>query len=237
MRHQMFQVSVMSALLDGVYDGDMTVGELLGHGDFGLGTFDALDGEMLVLDGRCYQLRADGTAHEASLDQRTPFAIVTPFAAQITADIPTPSTRGEVAALVDSLVPSQNYLYAMRIIGEFELLRTRTVVRQDRPYRPLREVTRGEPVVELVDVGGVVAGFQTPLYEQGIGVPGGHVHFIDHDHRRGGHVLDLVVRRATIELCVGTDLHLALPLTPDFAAAHLDAHDLAAEIRATEEHR
>jgi acetolactate decarboxylase len=33
------------------------VRELLRHGDFGLGTFNRLDGEMLVNDGVCYQLR------------------------------------------------------------------------------------------------------------------------------------------------------------------------------------
>ncbi|MDV3301034.1 acetolactate decarboxylase [Mycobacterium avium] len=56
---EIFQTSTMGALLDGVYEGNVTVRELLRHGDFGLGTFNRLDGEMLVLDGVCYQLRAD----------------------------------------------------------------------------------------------------------------------------------------------------------------------------------
>src|SRR3954451_18730624 len=64
-RHDIFQVSVMSALLDGVYDGEMTIGELLSHGDFGLGTVDALDGELLVLDGQAHQLHTDGGAQRA----------------------------------------------------------------------------------------------------------------------------------------------------------------------------
>ena len=71
-RHDIFQVSVMSALLDGVYDGEMTIGELLTHGDFGLGTFDALDGELLVLDGEAHQLHADGGARRADPAIRTP---------------------------------------------------------------------------------------------------------------------------------------------------------------------
>ena len=60
--HAVYQTSTMGALLDGVYDGDVTIAELLRHGDFGLGTFNHLDGEMLVLDGVCYQLRGDGSA-------------------------------------------------------------------------------------------------------------------------------------------------------------------------------
>ena len=62
----------MTALLDGIYDGEMTIGELLGKGNFGIGTFDALDGEMIILDGVCYQLRGDGTATIADLDQERP---------------------------------------------------------------------------------------------------------------------------------------------------------------------
>ena len=62
---EVYQISTMGALLDGVYDGDVTIRELLRHGDFGLGTFNGLDGEMLVLDGVCYQLRSDGSAQVA----------------------------------------------------------------------------------------------------------------------------------------------------------------------------
>ncbi|MCA1738575.1 MAG: acetolactate decarboxylase, partial [Actinobacteria bacterium] len=38
-------------MLDGNYDGELTFAELGARGDFGLGTFDALDGEMIGLDG------------------------------------------------------------------------------------------------------------------------------------------------------------------------------------------
>ena len=148
----------------------------------------------------------------------------------------TRTTATEFAELLTSLVPSQNYLYAVRVTGRFEVVRTRTVARQERPYRPLVEVTKGEPVHEVRDVSGVVAGFRTPLYERGIGVPGGHVHFVDADRGHGGHVLDFVVDRATVDVCVGSDLHLALPMTPEFAHAHLDAADLEGQIARTERH-
>jgi len=71
-RHAIFQIGVMSALLDGVYDGDLTLADLLAHGDFGLGTFDALDGELVALDGIPFQLRSDGTARQAAPEQITP---------------------------------------------------------------------------------------------------------------------------------------------------------------------
>jgi acetolactate decarboxylase len=128
----------MSALLDGVYDGDMTIGELLSHGEFGLGTFDALDGEMVVTDGVCYQLR-DGAARVATHDQLTPFAVVTTFVPMITSRLPDDASREQVVDAIRGLVRSENYLYAVRITGEFAWVRTRTAARQAKPYPPLRE--------------------------------------------------------------------------------------------------
>src|ERR1700748_121417 len=79
--HTIYQTSTMAALLDGIYDGDVTIAELLAHGDFGLGTSTHLDGEMVVLDGTCYHLRADGSATVAAPGDLTPFAVVTQFTA------------------------------------------------------------------------------------------------------------------------------------------------------------
>jgi acetolactate decarboxylase len=236
-RHTMFQTSLMSALLDGVYDGDMTVGELLQHGDFGLGTFNALDGEMVVLDSVCYQLRGSGRASIARPDQRTPFAVLTRFVASISTTLPENQTRQEVSDLIHTLIPSENYLYAIRVTGDFQWVRTRTAARQHKPYPPLVAATRGEPVVQFDDISGVVAGFRTPLYEQGIGVPGGHVHFLTADRTQGGHVLDYLIRRGTLEVCLGTDLHLSLPLTEAFRTANLTPDDVAGQVAATENHR
>ncbi|MGH9270049.1 MAG: acetolactate decarboxylase [Ilumatobacteraceae bacterium] len=235
-RHAIHQVSVMSALLDGVYDGDQTIGQLLHHGDFGLGTFDALDGELLVLDGVAYRLRSDGDATVAAADDRTPFAVITTFVAHAQCEVPTRATQADIVELLADVVPSQNYLYAIRIRGRFVLVRTRTVARQSQPYRPLVAVTAGEPVVEQRNVFGTLAGFRTPLYERGIGVPGGHVHFIDESLRRGGHVLDFILEHGTIDVCIGTDLHLALPMTEAFAGAHLDPADLDFQVERTERH-
>lgn len=234
--HAVFQSSIMSALLDGVYDGELTIGELLEHGDFGLGAFNALDGEMIILDGVCHRLRSDGGVTTAAASDRTPFAVVTSFAPRISVNLPGPASRADVVAVVEDLMASENYLYAIRVTGHFDSVRTRTVSRQERPYRPLAQVTKGEPVAVHTGVDGVVAGFRTPLYEQGIGVPGGHVHFVDDERRRGGHVLDYQLRAGTLDLCLATDLHLALPLTEAFRGAHLSPADLAAQVEATERH-
>lgn len=236
-RHSVYQTSLMAALLDGIYDGDMTIGELLGHGSFGLGTFNGLDGEMIILDGHCYQLRSDGSCTPATNDQKTPFAAVTNFVTNVCRELDTPMTRAEISEIVDSLTVSPNYLYALRITGHFNWVRTRTVVKQTRPYPPMVEASEGEPIQLFEDVDGVVAGFRTPLYEQGISVPGCHVHFVDDARSAGGHVLDFEIAHATVELCIGTDLQLSLPRTVDFVDADLTPDDLAAQIEKTENKR
>jgi acetolactate decarboxylase len=63
------------------------------------------------------------------------------------------------------------------------------------------------------------------------------VHFLDEKHERGGHVLDYRLRGGTVEVCIGTDLHLSLPLTAAFSHSHLAPDDLAEQVRQTENHR
>src|ERR671913_1256970 len=77
--HVLFQTSTIDALLEGRYDGDVTFAELEGRGDFGLGTLEALDGEMIALDGGFYQVKSDGRAYAIDRRARTPFAVVTFF--------------------------------------------------------------------------------------------------------------------------------------------------------------
>ena len=235
-RHEVFQTSLMSALLDGIYDGDMTLAEQLGHGNFGLGTFEALDGEMIILDSVPWQLRVDGSVTRASLDQLTPFATVTNFVPSISEEIKGPLTRAELSELVDHLGVSANYLYGLRITGDFEWITTRTVRRQKRPFPPMSQTTSDEPVVRQTQTSGVMAGFRTPLFEQGINVAGCHVHYVNNEHTHGGHVVDFVMNSGLIEVCLGTDLRVRLPLSEAFQDADLAPDDLDEQVRAAEHH-
>jgi acetolactate decarboxylase len=235
-RHEIFQTSLMSALLDGVYEGEMTVRDLLGHGSFGIGTFNSLDGEMLILDGTCYQLRADGAATKADLGAHTPYAVVTNFVPHLESELPRDVLRSEASAFIDHMTASENYMYALRIDADFEWITMRTVVKQQKPYRPMVEATDEDVVVRLENVSGVVVGFRTPLYEQGIGVPGCHAHFVTDDRTAGGHVLDFKLRSGRAALCLGTDLRLQLPLTDAFRDANLSPDDLERQLQKTESH-
>lgn len=233
-RHSIFQTSLMSALLDGVYDGEMTIGELLGHGSFGIGTFNGLDGEMVVLGGQAWQLRGDGTVAAPSLDEKTPYAVVTNFVPTVSGPLPSGATRAEAGTAIDELLGSANYMYALRITGTFSEVTTRTVTKQHKPYRPMTEATDEDAVLRFRDVTGTVIAFRTPLYEQGISVPGCHAHFIDDSRTSGGHVLDFTLAEGKVEVCMCTDLHLQLPLTSQFSDANLAPDDIEAQLSKTE---
>ena len=229
-----YQTSTMGALLDGVYDGDVTVADLLGHGDFGLGTFNGLDGEMLILDGVCYRLRADGTATVAGAQDRSPFATVTWFTADHTFDVGVPTDRADLLGMIDAALDSPNLIYAIRVTGLFETISTRTVLAQHRPYPPLAQATEGQQETEVTDVRGTLAGYRMPDYEQGVAVAGYHLHYLDDARHGGGHALDYRLRQGRVEISVRAELHLALPTNAAFLHADLNHGDAGAEIRRSE---
>jgi acetolactate decarboxylase len=74
--HVAYHYSTINALLRGLYDGDMTIADLARHGDHGLGTVNGLDGELIIVDGTPYQMRADGVVRRLQGSEGTPFAVV-----------------------------------------------------------------------------------------------------------------------------------------------------------------
>lgn len=231
---EVYQFSTISALLEGVYDGDVTVAEILRHGDFGLGTFNHLDGEMVILDGICYRLRADGTATRAAPTDRTPFAAVTRFHADFEIEIQSPSAQTQVLSTIDRKIESANLIYAIRVAGRFSDLHTRTVMEQQPPYPPLTEATEGQAETRFTDVTGVLAGFRTPQFQQGISVAGYHLHFLNSDRTSGGHVLDFTLEHGQVAVSGASQLHLSLPTSGAFLDAQLSGDDLSERISKAE---
>jgi acetolactate decarboxylase len=220
--HVHFQASTIGALLEGAYDGDVTFAELGEHGDLGLGTLNALDGEMIALDGRFYRADIEGRAAEIASEALTPFAVVVPFAPTVELSPDAPLDQAALLAALDRALPEDTAASALRVDGEFELVRTRSVPRQHRPYKPLTEVVAEQHVFELQKVRGTLVGFRFPEYSGTVEISGFHLHFISDDRRRGGHVLDFRTRSVTAWLDPSTDLHLELPPGVDLSEPHLD---------------
>lgn len=190
------QVGVIDALLAGGYQGSMTLGELRGLGDFGLGTFDALDGEMVVLDGHVHQVLASGAVLRPADSLTTPFAQVARLASPRLLDLPAGLDLKAVEARLDAELGDLNIFAAVRIDARFATLTARSVPRQTPPYRPLSEVAKEQSVFPFAAVAGTLVGLRGPAYVRGLGVPGWHWHFLTQDRTRGGHVLAFVLAPA-----------------------------------------
>jgi acetolactate decarboxylase len=210
----------VNSLVLGYYRQNTPIGEIRRHGDFGLGTFNNLDGEMVVLDGEVYQVKADGAASPVSDSEESPFACVTFFAPDSAEEIDGQRLNDKLENLLDGLIPSANMLYAIRIDGRFEYVKTRSVPRQEN-YRPLVEVARRQPVFEFQRIEGTLCGFYTPRFMASLNVPGYHLHFLTGDRHRGGHLLECRLEKVTVSLQHVPKLELGLPLTLDYLTADL----------------
>src|SRR5215213_5687640 len=216
--HVLFQASMIGALLDGGFEGDLSFAELAEHGDHGLGTLDHLDGEMVALDGEFFRADVDGRLSPVAPEERTPFAVVTRFEPSVEERLPEAEFgHEELLSRLDGLAPAGASSCAIRLDGRFELVRARSVPRQEPPYRPLTEVVGEQHVFELVGVDGTMLGFRFPEYAEGIEVAGWHLHFISEDRKRGGHVLDCRAETVHVQLDPSGELHVELPPGIDLA--------------------
>jgi acetolactate decarboxylase len=210
----------INALVEGLYIENTTMAEIKQHGDFGLGTFNLLDGEMVVLDGRVYQIRSDGNVYSVGDDEKSPFACVTFFNPDTFEDIEKSSNYKGFYDLLNNLIPSENMLYAIRIDGTFSHVKTRVVPRSEN-YRPLVEATKDQPVFNFHDVRGCLAGFYTPRFMESLNAPGYHMHFLSEDRQHGGHLIECVLEGVRIGIQHIPRLDVGLPVTLDYLIADL----------------
>jgi acetolactate decarboxylase len=230
---RLYAYSTLDALLAGVYDGDLTVAELSAKGDFGLGTFNHLDGEMIMLDGVCFHAKADGTVAVASPRDKTPLAYVTRFHRAPAIRPERALSLAELEKWLDAHLKNNNLFYAIRIEGVFRDVSVRAIAPQTEPYKPLAEVARTQVVHDYGETRGVLVGIRSPAFSRGISVPGYHWHFLTEDKKHGGHVLKLTVVDVSAQLEEITALDLQLPRSDAFAKAD-QTKDRAEEVKRVE---
>ncbi|MDD3983642.1 MAG: acetolactate decarboxylase [Candidatus Omnitrophica bacterium] len=207
------QFSSMDALEAGQYGGWVEYRAIAEKGDFGIGTVDRLDGEMIALDGSFYRIASDGRVNVISPSTLSPFATVTFFRTDMefaAADI------GDYAALtayLDRLLTDKEALYAIRVDGSFDSLKTRSVPAQDKPFPALQEALKKQTFFLFKEINGSMIGFRFPDSCRGVNKPGYHFHFISSDRSSGGHVLELSLRRARVLVSRIYALEFELPGT------------------------
>ena len=189
----LFQVNLLQSLTAGGYDGSISVAELSQYGDIGIGTFDGVNGEMIVLDGVVYQALYDGSVMIADDDETVPFATVTYMDADITEDVEIES-MDQLKEYLNGIVEEngKNQFYMVRLDGSCSEVLVRSELKQEKPYRPLDEVlAEDQREFSYSGMNGSIIGLYCPSYMDGLNTPGWHFHFISDDRQSGGHMLDL----------------------------------------------
>ena len=218
--HTLFQVSTSAALVEGLYQGAVQVTRLLRHGDFGVGTFVDLAGEMVVLDGVCYQIDSSGAVTTVEGDRLIPYAVVTRFTPESRTSYPQIASFGDLVAACDSLRTSENLFFAFRIDGTFGSLKTR-VMKAVSAGVGLKKASSAQEEFAFENVDGTLVGLWSPGFAKSFSVPGYHFHFLSKDRRHGGHVLACRANDITIESCAMSEMHVSLPETEQFLRADL----------------
>ena len=233
-RETLYQVSTIDALMQGVFDGVQPISELKKHGDFGIGTFDALEGEMIVLDGKVYQAKADGRVYAVRDNATTPFATVTHFNRDFSVTIVRHMNFSVFSMDMSALLPSPNMIYAVRMHGTFPHMKVRAIPAQQKPYPTLTDAAKNQSVYTYADSTGTVVGFYTPVFFEGLNVAGYHLHFLSDDYHTGGHILDFTVpANVTVEYDITPVFEMSLPTSGDFTGVDL-SQDLSRELAQVE---
>lgn len=230
--HTLFQVSTSAALVEGLYQGAVNVSRLLRHGDFGLGTFIDLDGEMVVLDGICYQVSSTGAVAVVEAHRLIPYAVVTRFRSDFTNDFQQLNSFQELTTVCDALRESNNVFYAFRVDGKFSLVKTR-VMKAVAEGTGLKSAASGQEEFLFEEQQGTLVGLWSPGFAGSFSVPGYHFHFLSNDRQRGGHVLECKALNVTIGGCVINEMHVSLPETEEFLKADL-TRDPSADLMSAE---
>jgi acetolactate decarboxylase len=226
MTNSLYVSSPVNALVQGILREDKTLKQVLEHGNFGLGTFNDLDGEMVLADGIFYQLRSDGSVLIPDLNLGTPYACVTQFKPVNSFEAPKQVTYFDLQQVISKSMLSSNLVYAIRIEGTFTKIRLRSVPKQEA-YRPLVEVAGDQKEFNYEGIAGQLVGFWTPDFMHSISVPGFHLHFLSADKSHGGHVLDFLIEEGKVSLQPLDQLSLDLPHTIEYLHANLDQDNSA----------
>jgi acetolactate decarboxylase len=231
-QHTIFQVSTSGALVKGVYQGFVRMGDIKRHGDFGLGTFDSLDGEGIMLEGHCYRAGSNGTVSEVSENVLTPFWVTTKFQTDRKEDFQNVLHLEDLCDRLSAMRPSDNLMAAIRIDGIFSSIKVRVACKAEAGV-DLVSAMAHQHEFSYQNIKGTLIGFYTPEYARTINVPGYHLHFLSSDRICGGHVLNLKATLLSVAVEITSDFHVALPENQAFLLADLTG-DPAAQLSKAE---
>ena len=216
-----YQMAPMQSLALGGLEGFITVGELKQFGDTGIGTFDGLNGEMIVLDGVVYQAIADSSIVVVDDKVTVPFSNVAKFRADFKSKFTSLSTKSSLEEQLNKLVDKhgRNSFYMIKLEGSFNRIDFRSEYAQQKPYPTLlKALEKDQTEFTMNDVDGTIVGLYCPAYMGGLNAVGWHFHFITSDKKRGGHVMELDLKSGKVALDKLNRFEMLLPDLKTFQA-------------------
>jgi acetolactate decarboxylase len=172
---------------------------------FGLGTFDNLDGELVIVGGIGYRIPTTGVPEQITGDELTPFLQAIRFTPTKSGPVPPGTQCSQLIPAINALAATDAGIVAVRVRGTFTALTTRSVPRQSEPWPSLAQVISEQTQFDLSGSRAVLVGFRQANDFLGVGQPGLHLHGLTANKNAGGHVLSctagadvqLSVQRAT----------------------------------------
>lgn len=218
-----YQVSLLQSLSSGMYDGVISVCDLKSFSNMAIGTFSGADGELIMLDGMCYKARLDGSIIEAKNEELIPFSNAVKFIKEDEINISCNSIN-ELKEKLHSFKNSKykNLFLVIKIDGLFNSITTRSLPKQDKPYKPLDYIVEHEQkVITNKNINGTVIGFCAPEFMSNLNTVDFHMHFISSDKLIGGHVLDLSFNDIKIDVSTKSNFKLVLSTNKDFVLSDI----------------
>ena len=236
-RESIAQVALLQSLSQGYFGGTVTAGELRTLGDTGIGTFEGLNGEMIVLDGKVYQALGDGRVIVAPDKTIIPYATVTFFDQDIAIKLKDIKDKAEFEKILNEAVHKHgaNSFYMVKLHAQFDSVLFRSEYGSKEPYPTLVEALKGKQT-EFTEkkINGTLVGLYCPSYMGELNSVGWHFHFLSDDKQKGGHILELSLKEGKIYLDKTDKFTMILHDDKKFHDINL-AKDMKEDIRSAEQ--
>jgi acetolactate decarboxylase len=216
-RELFYHYSIWYAFVNKVYEGNLTVKELKTKGDIGLGSYNQLDGELVMLDGIPYQVTEDGVVHVPNDDAKIVYVNATFFEEDASFKIEEPTNYEGLRAKINEKLPCKNVFYGFKIHGEFKKMTCGGLHKQEPPYTEgLDVLIPNRPVFEAENITGTMVGFFCPEFIGNINVAAYHLHFISDDKKLGGHVMEFEANSLNVAMDEMLQYQFVLPDSKEY---------------------
>ncbi|MGP3638884.1 acetolactate decarboxylase [Lentilactobacillus hilgardii] len=230
----LYQHGTLALLVPGLLKGTMTMGELLKHGDTGIGTGEGLDGELIILDGKPYQIDASGKVNVVSNSFTMPFANIHYARYSPLAELENVS-QDDLNEQIVSLSKAENTFFSVKITGTFSNIKTRAVRKSKPPFHTLAQTASHQSIFTRDQVDGTLISYYSPELFDGAAVAGFHHHFLSDDHQFGGHVLDFQLDKGDVSYQLFDTFEQHLPVNDKEYMQHdFSSDDIVGSIHTAE---